>query len=60
MYLRCPTLIQKQVFKDIPFVAVDITFSRLKFQIFTHILPLKIENLELSYFYRKLSFTKTF
>jgi hypothetical protein len=36
IYLRCPTLIQKQVSKNTLFFAVGITFSLLMFQIYTH------------------------
>ena len=45
MYLRCLVLIQKQVFGNILFFAVGIAFLMLMFQIFTHILLLKIKTL---------------
>ena len=59
MYLKCSALIQKQVFENILFFAVAITFSVLMFQIFTHILLSKIKKLELSYLYERLSYTNT-
>ena len=44
MYLRCPTLIQKQVSKNILFFAVDITFFIANVSDFTRILLIKIKN----------------
>jgi hypothetical protein len=35
MYLKCSVLIQRQVFKNFLLFTVDITFSKLMFQIFT-------------------------
>jgi hypothetical protein len=60
MYLRCLSLIQKQVSKNTLFFAVGIMFSVLMFQIFTHILPPKVKNFEPVYLYKKLSYTKAF
>ena len=60
MYLRCSTLIQKQVFENILFFVIDITFSVLMFQIFAHISLLKSENFRYSYRYKKLSYIMHF
>jgi hypothetical protein len=43
----CSTSIQKQVSKIILFLAADIIFSILKFQIFTRILLLKLRTMAL-------------
>ena len=59
MYLRCPTLIQKQVTKNILFFAVGITFFIANVSDFTCILLVKVKNFELSYLYKKLSYTST-
>ena len=53
MYLRCSTLIQKQVSENIPFFAADIAFLVRMFQIFTGISLLKIKNFEASYLCKK-------
>jgi hypothetical protein len=60
MYLRCPTLIQKQVSKNILFFAVGITFFIANVSDFTSILLIKIKNFEHSYLHEKLSYAKTF
>jgi type IV secretory pathway component VirB8 len=60
MYLRCPTLIQKQVSKNILFFAVGIAFFIANVSDFTLILLVKIKNFELSYLHEKLSYTSTF
>ena len=46
IYLRCLTLIQKHVFKNNQFIAVDITFLVLMFQSFTLISLPKVKNFE--------------
>jgi hypothetical protein len=56
MYLRCPTLIQKQVSKNILFFAVGIPFFIANVSDFTRILLVKIKNFELSYLHKKLSY----
>ena len=60
MYLRCPSLIQKQVFKNILFFAVGITFFIANVSDFTRILLVKIKNFEFSYLHKKLSYANTF
>jgi hypothetical protein len=45
MYLRCPTLIQKEVSKKILFFAVGITFYSANVSGFTRILLLKNKTL---------------
>jgi hypothetical protein len=57
MYLRCPTLIQKQVSRNILLIAVDITFLALMFQIFTPIPLLKVKSFEPLYLCEILSYT---
>jgi hypothetical protein len=57
MYLRCSSLIQKQVSKNILFFAVDITFSVLMFQIFADFSRLKIKSFEPLYLSKQLSYT---
>jgi hypothetical protein len=52
MYLRCSTLIERQVSGNNLFLAVVVTVLVLMFQIFTHILIAKY----LIYFYRLKSF----
>jgi hypothetical protein len=47
MYLRLTPLIEKQVLGNILFLAVDITFSVLMFQISTGISLIKIKTLSL-------------
>jgi hypothetical protein len=59
MYPICSALIQKQVSKNILFFTVGIIFSELMFQIFTRISLLKSKNFQLSYLYKKLSYTNT-
>ena len=44
MYLRCPYLIQKQVFKNILFFAVSIMFFIANVSDFIRILLVKIKN----------------
>jgi hypothetical protein len=60
MYLRCPTLIQKQVSGNILFLAVDITFLELTFQVFTSIPLLKIKSFEPLYLCEILRYTSNF
>jgi hypothetical protein len=60
MYLRCPTLIQKKVSKNILFFAVGITFFIANVSDFTRILLVKIQNFELSYLHKKLSYASFF
>ena len=60
MRLRCLTLIQKQVSKNILFFAASITFSVLMFQIFGRNLLLEIKSFDLSYLYEKLSYTNKY
>ena len=60
MYLRCPTLIQKQVSKNILFFAVGITLFIANVSDFMRILLIKIINFELSYLHEKLSYASTF
>ena len=60
MYLRCPTLIQKQVSKNILFFAVGIAFFIANVSDFTRILLVEIKNFELSYLHEKLSYASTF
>lgn len=60
MYLRCPTLIQKQVSRNILLIAVDITFLALMFQIFTPIPLLKVKNFKPLYLCEILSYTSNF
>jgi hypothetical protein len=60
MYLRCPTLIQKHVLKNILTFAVGITFFIANVSGFTRILLVKIKNFEFSYLYKKLSYASTF
>jgi hypothetical protein len=60
LYLRCPTLIQKQKSENIPFFAVGAIFFIANVSDFTRILLVKIKNFELSYFHEKLSYASTF
>ena len=60
MYLICSTLIQKQVSKNILFFAVGITFFNANVSDFYTYFTAKNQNLEASYLYEKLSYTKTF
>jgi hypothetical protein len=76
MYLKCPTLIQKQVSKNILFFAVGVTFFTANVSDFTRNLLVKIKNFliknlfpykkkkiknfELSYLHKRLSYTNTF
>ena len=60
IYLRCPTLIQKQVSKNILFFAVSITFFIANVSDFTPILLIKIKNFEFSYLHEKLSYASAF
>ena len=60
IYLRCLTIIQKQVSKNTLFFAVDITFLSANVSDFTRILLVKIQNFELSYLHRKLSYSNKF
>ena len=60
MYLRCPTLIQKQVSKNILFFAVGITFFIANVSDATRILLTKIKNFKPSYLHKKLSYASTF
>ena len=57
MYLRCPTLMQKQVSKNMLFFAVGIMFFIANVSDFTRILLVKIKNFDLSYLHKKLSYT---
>ena len=60
MYLRCPTLIQKQVFKNVLFFAVGIKFFIANVSDYSRILLVKIKNFELSYVHKKLSYVSIF
>ena len=60
MCLRCPTLIQKQVSKNILFFTVGITFFIANVSDFKRILLIKIKNFEFSYLHKKLSYVSTF
>jgi hypothetical protein len=60
MYLRCPNLIQKQVFKNILFFAVSIIFLIANVLDFTRILLVKVKNFESSYLHEKFSYASIF
>ena len=60
MYLRCPTLIQRHVSKNILFFSVAIMLFIANISDLTRILLVKIKNFELSYLPKKLSYTSTF
>ena len=60
MYLRCPTLIQKQVSRNVLFFAVGVTFSTANVSDFTLILLVKIKSFELLYLHKNSSYTNTF
>jgi hypothetical protein len=59
-YLGYLSLTHKRAYKNTLFVALYIAFFMLMFQIFIHILLLKVKNFELSYLYKKLSYVSTF
>ena len=60
MYLKCLTLIQKQVSGNILFFCSCYNFFSANVSDFTRILLIKIKNFKLSYLYKKLSYTNIF
>jgi hypothetical protein len=60
MYLKYPTLIQKQVFKNILFFAVGITFFIDNVSDFIRILLVAVKNFEPSYLHKKLRYARNF
>jgi hypothetical protein len=55
MYLSCPNLIQKQVFKNTLLFAVVTMFFIVNVSDFTRILLVKVKKFESSYLHKKLS-----
>ena len=60
VYLRCPTLIQKLVYKNILLFCSWFNIFIVNVSSFARILLVEIKKFELSYLHKKLSYTNSF